>query len=97
MLGERWMQGAVPASYASKTLGTFGKKIRAERERISSGKLPPGVREFLAAHFDSTAGATDSLLAVVDRGDKRGAADFVSLLSAQARAADSVGESLGTK
>lgn len=97
MVGERWVEGAVPGPYASKTLQSFSEKVRKERKKTASGKLPSNVEGFLVAGFDSTASATDSLLAVVDRGDKRAAADLIGRFSMQARAADSLKASLGAK
>lgn len=96
MVGERWMEGAVPAPYAIKALQAFGKKVEKEREKIASGKLPTDTKQFLVAAFDSTASAADSLLSNVDRGEKR-AADILEQLSARARAADSLEERLGAK
>jgi hypothetical protein len=97
MVGERWAAGAVSAPYASKTLQTFGTKVRNERGKVASGNLPSDVKEFLVAGFDSTAHATDSLLSLVDRGDKRAAADVVGRLALQARAADVARERFGAK
>ncbi|HET7621410.1 MAG TPA: hypothetical protein VFK39_05855 [Gemmatimonadaceae bacterium] len=97
LVGERWMEGAVPTPYASKTLQTFGRKVWNERRQTESGELPPDVKAFLVAGFDSTARATDSLLSVVDRNDKHAAADIVRRLSVQARAADSARERIGAQ
>lgn len=97
MVGERWMQGAVPDPYASKALQSFGKKVRKERKKVSSEKLPAAVEGFLAARFDSTAVATDSLLALVDRGERSAATRVVARLATQARAADSVKGRIGAR
>jgi hypothetical protein len=97
MVGERWMEGAVPTPYASKTLQTFGKKVWKERKKTASGKLPPDVKAFLVAGFDSTARATDSLLSAVDRDDKHAVAHIARRLSMQARAADSARERIGAQ
>jgi len=95
MVGERWMEGAVPDSYASKALQSFGKKVEKERGKIASGELPADTKRFLIAGFDSTTRAVDSLLSNVDKGEKIAAADILKRLSAQARAADSLEEQLG--
>lgn len=97
MVGERWLHGAVPDPYASETLSSFAKKVEKEREKAASGKLPAQMKKFLVAEFDSTALATDSLLALVDRRERRAAAGVLARLSRQARAADSVKERVGTK
>ncbi len=97
MVGERWIQGAIPDPYASTTLQTFGRKVRKERRKTSSGNLPSDVKEFLVAGLDSTAGAADSLLAAVNRNDKRAVPGIVRELSLRARAADSLAEQLGGK
>ncbi|HET7550163.1 MAG TPA: hypothetical protein VFK04_02670 [Gemmatimonadaceae bacterium] len=96
MVGERWMEGAVPDPYASKALQAFGKKVRKERDKIASGKLPADMKRYLVAAYDSTARTADSLMSDVDKGD-RSAADILKQLSARARAADSLEGRLGAK
>jgi len=97
MVGERWMEGDVPDAYASKALQSFGKKVRKERGKIASGKLPNDMKQFLAAGFDSTARSADSLLSIIDKREKSATADILKQLAAQARAADSVKERLGAE
>lgn len=97
MVGERWEAGAVSDPYASKTLQTFGKKVRKERRKAASGRLPSDVKEILVAGFDSTAHATDALLSLVDRDDKQAVIEVVRRLALQARAADVARERLGAK
>jgi hypothetical protein len=97
MVGDRWMHGAVPDPYARKALEAFGKKVRKERNKATSGKLPADIEGYLAAQYDSTAAATDSLLSLVGRGERRAAAILVARLSAEGRAADSVKGRLGAR
>ena len=95
MVGERWVEGAVPDSYASKALQSFGKKMEKERGKIASGELPADTKRLLIAGFDSTARATDSLLSIVDKREKSAAVDILKQLSARARAADAFEARLG--
>lgn len=97
MVGERWMEGAVPASYASKALRSFGKKVEKERGKIASRELPADTKRFLSAGFDSTTRAVGSLLSNIDKDEKNAAADVLKQLEAQARAADSLQERLGAE
>ncbi|HEU4586806.1 MAG TPA: hypothetical protein VFR95_13715 [Gemmatimonadaceae bacterium] len=95
MVGERWLQRAVPDRYVGEALKFFGKRMREERSRIASGTLPADVRTYLLSGFDSTALATDSLLMAVERGERGAAARIVSGLAARARSADSVMAHIG--
>ena len=97
MVAERWVQGSVPDPYAVKALQSFGKQVRKERKKAASGKLPADVRRILVAQYDSTAVATDSLLMLAGRGQKRAAASIVVRLSDQARVADSLKGWLGAR
>jgi hypothetical protein len=89
MVGERWRQSAVPRPYAGRALSSFRKKMLKQRGKIASETLPSELKRYLLSGFDSTVVATDSLRAMVQRGERGDAARIVSSLSARASAADS--------
>ncbi len=90
MVGERWLQRAVPDAYVGRTLKSFGRKVLEQRGKLASGTLPTETKHYLLSGFDSTSMAIDSLRVMVERGDRGGAARIVSGLSARAHAADSL-------
>jgi hypothetical protein len=90
MVGERWLQGAVPDAYVGRTLNSFRAKVLEQRGKLASGTLPTDMKRYLLSGFDSTSVAIDSLRVVVERGERGEAARIVSGLSARAHAADSV-------
>ncbi|HEU4584782.1 MAG TPA: hypothetical protein VFR95_03485 [Gemmatimonadaceae bacterium] len=90
MVGERWLQRAVPDPYVGKTLDSFGRKMRKQRTKIASGTLPADVKRYLISGFDSTALAAESLRVRVESGERGDVARIVSGLSARAQSADSV-------
>jgi hypothetical protein len=95
MVGERWLQRAVPDPYVGTALKSFGEKIRKQRRKIASGTLPADVKRYLISGFDSAALATDSLREMVQGGDSADAVRILSGLSARARSADSVKARIG--
>ena len=97
MVGERWMERAVPDRYAKRALASFVKKIESERSKASAADLPARAKAHIVAAFDSTARATDSLLRVVERGDRAAAAHITARLAARARDAHSMSERLRAK
>ncbi|HEU6451204.1 MAG TPA: hypothetical protein VFT57_07270 [Gemmatimonadaceae bacterium] len=90
IVGERWLQRAVPDPYIGKTLDSFGRKMRKQRTKIASGTLPADVKRYLISGFDSTALAAESLRVRVESGERGDVARIVSGLSARAQSADSV-------
>jgi hypothetical protein len=90
MVGERWLQGAVPSAYVRRTLQSFGRKVVKERGKVASGSLPTEMKRYLLSGFDSTSLAIDSLRVMVDRGERGEAARLVSSLSSRAHATDSM-------
>jgi hypothetical protein len=90
MVGDEWIRQAVPDAYATLALRSFGKRLRKERQRVSSQALPEGVSGFLGTRLAAVEGLTDSLRAAIRRDDRGRAAGVLTLLSAQVGAADSM-------
>lgn len=97
MVGERRMQGAIPETFATKALQSFGAKLENARKQTAASDLPSGIKRDLMLRYDSVASATDSLLSALEHGGRREANGALTRLSAQASAADSARERLGAQ
>jgi hypothetical protein len=82
MVGDAWMAGSVPTSYAAQTLFGVQQQLQEERRRILSRSIPAETRGAVLRQLDSLEATINQMLTVVRRGDRRALAQPIGQLSA---------------